>query len=280
MFCHKCGTKIDDGAAFCHKCGAKLAKVETKPYSEELSESASITDTDKSILPENSEVIIHSYKREKGATPKIKVYCNGQYIGIVKKDESIVIPITTDSTLEFKYTFIKASILVSAGKCSELKLELSELSGKIRILDLRSGTISLHCPNCKSEDIHPIPESEVKVSGGGYSLGRGCLGRILLGPFGLLCGLCGRGVSSNTTTRLFWLCKSCGNKFRDVKEERAELERFCSIGLLISASITTLGIAFAIVNERVILPNWMYIIGGIIGTVFFFLGLYSDENSN
>lgn len=31
MFCQKCGTQIDEGAAFCYKCGAKVVQMDTEP---------------------------------------------------------------------------------------------------------------------------------------------------------------------------------------------------------------------------------------------------------
>lgn len=31
MFCYKCGTQIDEGAAFCHKCGIKVVYADTEP---------------------------------------------------------------------------------------------------------------------------------------------------------------------------------------------------------------------------------------------------------
>ena len=31
MFCHKCGTQIDEGAAFCYKCGTKMVQMDTEP---------------------------------------------------------------------------------------------------------------------------------------------------------------------------------------------------------------------------------------------------------
>lgn len=65
------------------------------------------------------------------------------------------------------------------------------------------------CPKCNSSNLQYA--SETKTSGGGYGFGSGCCGAILLGPIGLLCGMCGRSVSSETKT--YWVCKNCGNKF-------------------------------------------------------------------
>lgn len=66
------------------------------------------------------------------------------------------------------------------------------------------------CPYCDSDDTFPIAKSEVEVKNRGYSLGNGCCGMCLLGPFGLLCGLCGSGSEVNSKTITWWGCKNCG----------------------------------------------------------------------
>ena len=33
---------------------------------------------------------------------------------------------------------------------------------------------------------------------------------LLLGPFGLLCGLCGKGSKVESKSELWWVCKKCG----------------------------------------------------------------------
>lgn len=63
------------------------------------------------------------------------------------------------------------------------------------------------CPNCGSNNIQVINEVETK----GFGAGKGCLGYLLLGPLGLLCGLCGMGKTKNNIVRV---CTDCGAKFR------------------------------------------------------------------
>ena len=67
------------------------------------------------------------------------------------------------------------------------------------------------CPRCGSTHLHPITESESDVKG--YGAGKGCLGYLIFGPIGLLCGLCGMG-EGRTRSRSYWACSQCGNKFR------------------------------------------------------------------
>ena len=68
----------------------------------------------------------------------------------------------------------------------------------------------MKCPNCNSENCSII--NEVSTTGKNYSAGNGCLGGLLFGPIGLLCGACGKGKQINTNN--FWVCNNCGNKWR------------------------------------------------------------------
>lgn len=63
----------------------------------------------------------------------------------------------------------------------------------------------MRCPKCGSEHV----QFATHTSGGGVSFSDACCGYILMGPLGLLCGMCGSGVS----TEEFWICHDCGNRF-------------------------------------------------------------------
>ena len=69
------------------------------------------------------------------------------------------------------------------------------------------------CPRCGGNDFIPI--SDVSTKGKDFKAGRACCGFLCFGPIGILCGLCGKG--SRTTTTTFWLCKKCGNKFQTAR---------------------------------------------------------------
>ena len=77
----------------------------------------------------------------------------------------------------------------------------------------------LCCPKCRSKKLQAVVESTVTGTGGGYSVGKGCLGSILLGPLGLLCGSGGKKQKINTTHQTMWLCHDCGNKFMNPEEQ-------------------------------------------------------------
>lgn len=59
------------------------------------------------------------------------------------------------------------------------------------------------CPKCGSNNIQVISESK------GFGAGKGCLGWIIFGPIGILCGLCGMGKSK--TKRI---CANCGHQMK------------------------------------------------------------------
>lgn len=67
----------------------------------------------------------------------------------------------------------------------------------------------MRCPKCKSENVQVHYEVEKQ----GFSGGKGCCGWILLGPIGLLCGLCGK--SKVKSEEKYWVCNNCGAKFTD-----------------------------------------------------------------
>jgi tetratricopeptide (TPR) repeat protein len=138
------------------------------------------------------------------------------------------------------------------------------------------------CNNCGSDDLNSHTESDTEVSGGGYGCGSGCCGSILLGPIGLLCGLCGRDIKSETTHRLYWVCRKCGNKQRDVNDEKEEDRRqaIAAIPFLGIASAIALYLGFNDISLFDISP-WIFTVGGIIGliiTIFAIIGIFMDSD--
>jgi len=86
-------------------------------------------------------------------------------------------------------------------------------------------SMGISCPNCKSKNLQVSTENNMTASGKGYSGGKGCLGFLLLGPLGLLCGSCGNKPRVTTTNKTFWVCQNCGNKFRNAQELMKETGR-------------------------------------------------------
>lgn len=64
----------------------------------------------------------------------------------------------------------------------------------------------LKCPKCGSTRLQFVTKVKTK----GVSVSDACCGYIILGPLGLLCGLCGAGSSD---TEEGWVCQNCGVRF-------------------------------------------------------------------
>lgn len=66
------------------------------------------------------------------------------------------------------------------------------------------------CPKCGADSCQIV--TETKSTGKDFSASKGCCGALLLGPIGLLCGVCGEGRKIHSTN--YWVCHDCGNKFK------------------------------------------------------------------
>ena len=84
------------------------------------------------------------------------------------------------------------------------------------------------CPRCGSKHLQQVTttNTNVQTRGGGYSTGKGCLGWLLLGPLGLLCGTGGKKQETTvqTTTQTMWHCLDCGNQFKHPDDIRRCIE--------------------------------------------------------
>lgn len=69
----------------------------------------------------------------------------------------------------------------------------------------------MRCPSCGNNNCHIIQEVETKQKG--FGVCEGICGYLILGPIGLLCGLCGMG-EGRTSKKAYWVCNDCGSKFR------------------------------------------------------------------
>lgn len=78
------------------------------------------------------------------------------------------------------------------------------------------------CPKCGSNKVRL--STETSVTGSNYKAGNGCLGFLMFGPLGLLCGSCGAG--QQVQSKAMWSCESCGEKFpriQDIEEQEKKL---------------------------------------------------------
>lgn len=75
--------------------------------------------------------------------------------------------------------------------------------------DASSCAKKMHCPKCKATTISPIVESDIS---GGFSTNFALTKRIGVGHMNL-----------QNTHRNYWMCSSCGSKFRNIQNLAEEL---------------------------------------------------------
>lgn len=92
----------------------------------------------------------------------------------------------------------------------ELELNNRRLEQKQNEIFAEMDKSFIHCPSCNGTNCNTVLETETHSSPFGF--GDACCGYILLGPIGLLCGLCG--ASSETHTDTYYKCNDCGKKFK------------------------------------------------------------------
>lgn len=92
-----------------------------------------------------------------------------------------------------------------------------------------NATGGVHCPKCKSTKLQALMETDVQ---GGYRAGRGCLGYLLFGPLGFLCGACGKKSKIQATNNSLFVCMECGFKFIELEEMMALKENETKYNLI------------------------------------------------
>lgn len=131
------------------------------------------------------------------------------------------------------------------------------------------------CPRCGSKHLQITTETNVHTSGKNYSGAQGCLGALMFGPMGLLCGSCGRGQKTTVTNTRYWVCFDCGNKFKNPNDIREQLEKtkkaisapIFIIQLLLCIFFVVLG---SIIELEVF--KWFGIVMGILSILLFIIG--------
>ncbi len=131
------------------------------------------------------------------------------------------------------------------------------------------GKTNMCCPGCGSKKLQVWTNSNTTISGSNYSAGKGCLGYLLLGPFGLLCGLCGKGQTITTTNKNLWICSDCGVKFEnpsDIRTRINEMESNIKKSTIISAIIPI--VFFIVFSGFIENTDLLFVIGAICSAIF------------
>lgn len=138
---------------------------------------------------------------------------------------------------------------------------------------------NVRCTKCGSKNLQTVVKTDVQTQGKNYSASQGCCGALLLGPFGLLCGLCGQGKKTTTTNVSMFSCNNCGHEFKKREELQKEAD---NAGKMKSASLP-ISIAMAVIMIIVVLVVAggtdavgflifsIIALWGVVGAVMFFM---------
>ena len=108
-----------------------------------------------------------------------------------------------------------------------------------------SNRSQITCPRCGSQNTQPVVHTSAQVHTGGYSCLGGACGGILLGPVGLLLGLCGRSSTTQISSQTRWVCGDCGMEFSCKQDEEKRLRFLLSsafIMIITTYVLTLLGL--------------------------------------
>lgn len=133
---------------------------------------------------------------------------------------------------------------------------------------------NLCCPHCGNPDLQVTNEVNTQTTGSGYSVGQGCLGYLLFGPLGLLCGGCGSGQKTTTTNTTFWVCSKCGHKFQNPDDIRktAETQRTSAMtcAVVLPLALTVLCIILSVIADG--LPSGLWAVIVIVDVIGIIMG--------
>lgn len=228
MTCDHCGMNNPENAKFCKHCGKKLIEAAT-----EKSPMQATKDIGKSQ-------VMKGHPKSSGATNP-----NSE----MTMDATDIPEDTASQHLESDNNEKETS-----DKQSKVPQNDFKLSEEIRIF-LESDPIpknDTECPFCHSRNCHPIQKSSTTVSKSGYSLSNGCCGMCLLGPFGVICGLCGTSTKVDVKNESWWTCMDCGKEHISQKSAIEKCEAVIASsyvsaligGVLLSFAIWSLGLTF------------------------------------
>ena len=210
MYCIHCGKEIPDDASFCIHCGKKQI-IETQPYVETYNKK----ENDQAIPPEAN-----------------------------RNQQNVPPPEQESDTNADSTTPTESSSPKETSSFKELSRELKDIGSSVLNGEgeVRNDTI---CPFCGADNCQPMQKTTAETNIKNYGWGSGCCGMLLLGPFGLLCGLCGAGSKSKMSSELWWTCMKCGKQHLALADGLKKWDNSVST-ILISACM--LGIFFLIVH--------------------------------
>lgn len=97
---------------------------------------------------------------------------------------------------------------------------------------MKDTSSGLPCPYCGAINSKLVTRTTTHTQAGGYSCTAGICGGILLGPLGLLLGLCGRSASATTATQTKWVCMNCGAEFISPQDAKKVIYALAVLGTM------------------------------------------------
>lgn len=129
----------------------------------------------------------------------------------------------------------------------------------------------LVCPNCGNHTLQATVKTDIKTTGKNFSAGQGCLGYLIFGPLGILCGTCGQSQQQQSTNKSYFVCANCGYEFRNPEDLKADIEKkekdVKTIGIT-GIALTVFLLVFALISKFAMNDEFIAIIMTAM-TVFF-----------
>lgn len=213
MKCSHCGADNLENARFCQECGKSLVEKENTGLPEPSDEQSEADSVQAEFSGEKAEESVKEKKEVSG-----------------QRD-------TTFSELLDEIT-------------AEISKKPLEILREIEKEPVQK--IDTECPFCHSKNCQPMQKNSTTVTKSGYSMSNGCCGMCLLGPFGLLCGLCGTRTKVDVKNESWWTCMDCGKEHISQKSATEKLEAMIAGlygislfgGVLLSLAIWSFGFSF------------------------------------
>ena len=198
MFCKQCGKEIVKNARFCPNCGQNQHDTSN-------------------IASDSNVYCIHCGKEIRGSA-LFCIYCGKKQA--FKETTQGLEPIRGavpnqghTAEADAKQDSSENVIQEHSPTFGELAHELGALGKEFLNYETKTKTRNdTVCPFCKEGNCQPTQKITMESSHKNYKWGSGCCGMFLLGPFGLLCGLCGAGSHEKATSDLWWTCLKCGKQ--------------------------------------------------------------------
>lgn len=258
MYCPHCGKEVIEGAGFCAHCGNTVTPTAQVPqytltFVRYDADGPTLTIT----MSTGESTTLADRDRQSISLPS-GTYKFALDAGTQHAEQEISLDADSQINLYWNGGENCFEIIVGTSP-TELKAECSETP---------SGVC---CPRCGSHNVQYAPVTAVNSSG--YSCCTGCCGGLLLGPLGLLLGMCGMGTKSTTTVS--WMCNNCGRQF--VTAEQAEKQ--CRTNAALGTFFNVVGLLFLGVF---IFSPFGWIIGGLsllCGCISVYSALYPEATT-